>query len=54
MKNVIFFDKSTIDWRVIGDAWLKGRRDLEVHSLRTCFDKVMDPLMNFLRDECSK
>ncbi|CAF4495091.1 unnamed protein product, partial [Rotaria magnacalcarata] len=43
-----------IDWKVIAGAWLKDRRPLEVQCLQTCFDKIMDPIMLFLKEECSK
>ncbi|CAF0874114.1 unnamed protein product [Rotaria sordida] len=53
-STVIYFDKSVIDWKVIAGAWLKDRRQLEFQCLRACFDKVMDPIMTFLREECSR
>ncbi|CAF3476774.1 unnamed protein product [Rotaria socialis] len=53
-STVIYFDKSVIDWRIITGAWLKDRRPLEVECLQTCFDKIMDPIMLFLKEECSK
>ncbi|CAF0936921.1 unnamed protein product [Rotaria sordida] len=53
-STVIYFDKSVIDWKVIAGAWLKDRRQLEVQCLRACFDKVMDPIMTFLKEECSR
>ncbi|CAF4453183.1 unnamed protein product, partial [Adineta steineri] len=50
--TVIYFDKSVIDWKVIAGAWLKDRRHLE--SLRAAFDRVMDPVLTYLREECPR
>ncbi|CAF1326895.1 unnamed protein product [Adineta steineri] len=51
-STVIYFDKSVIDWKVIAGAWLKDRRHLE--SLRAAFDRVMDPVLTYLREECPR
>ncbi|UJR24993.1 hypothetical protein I4U23_006354 [Adineta vaga] len=51
-STVIYFDKSVIDWKVIAGSWLKERRQLE--CLRGAFDRVMDPILTYLQEECPR
>ncbi|CAF1032650.1 unnamed protein product [Adineta ricciae] len=51
-STVIYFDKSVIDWKVLAGTWLKDRRQLE--CLRGAFDRVMDPVLTYLREECPR
>jgi energy-coupling factor transporter ATP-binding protein EcfA2 len=46
--GLVHFDPSTLDWRVLVNAWLDTRKPHEVQCLRKYIDTIIDPVCQFV------
>lgn len=50
--GIVFIDHSAVGWRPLAKAWLENRSSQETSVLSKAFNKTVDPVCNFICNEC--
>jgi dynein heavy chain len=51
--GIIFFSDSELGWRPVAASWLAGRPEREAAALRPCFERLVEPALEFVRAACA-
>ncbi|KAK2146621.1 hypothetical protein LSH36_594g02049 [Paralvinella palmiformis] len=51
-SGIVYVDKNVVGWRPIAKAWLEHRTQQEVHVLQRAFEKTLDPLSQYVINDC--